>query len=71
VVVVGLTETDPDASGVTAPIPLLIEAPVAAVVVHDKLADDPTNMFAGVAVRAAVTLGGGVDTTLVRFPAAS
>ena len=47
--------TLPDATGVTAPTPLLILTDVAFVVVHDKDADEPIAMLVGPAER--VTVG--------------
>jgi hypothetical protein len=47
--------TLPDATGVTAPTPLLILTDVAFVVVHDKVADEPLVMLVGLTER--VTVG--------------
>jgi hypothetical protein len=53
--------TLPDATGVTAPTPLLILTDVAFVVVHDKVADEPLVMLVGLTVRVTVGVGGGFE----------
>ena len=63
-VVAGETDFVPPAVGVTAPTPLLMEALVAFVVVHERVADCPLAMLDGLAERVQVgEPGGGVTVT--------
>jgi hypothetical protein len=57
--------TLPDATGVTALTLLLILTDVAFVVVHDKVADEPLAMLAGLAVRVTVGAGDAAVTVTV------
>lgn len=59
VVSVGLTEVEPEATGVTAPMLLSMEKPVALVVVHDKAEFSPLAIVSGFAESVQVGAGGG------------
>lgn len=69
-VVVGDTETEPPATGVTDPTPLSIEALEAFALVHDRVDDEPVEIEEGVAVNVPVGAGK-AEATCVRLPAAS
>ena len=63
---VGETVCEPEATGVTAPIPWLIENEVAFDVVHESDDEDPFSIVAGLAVRVQVGAdGGGAQEGLV------
>jgi hypothetical protein len=63
VVVDGVTDFEPPATGVTEPIELLIVKEVACVVVHESAAESPVVIEVGEAVRVHVG-GGGVTVTV-------
>ena len=70
-VAAGVTDVEPEATGVTAPMLLSISNVVAFVVVHESVEDEPVVTDAGVAVRTQVGAAGGyVQVTPVWLVAA-